>query len=200
MSAVKALARHHGGHVNDVLAAAVAGALRASLATPRDVRALVPAFIRGSDSDTGNHFGLAYLPLPLGEPSRALRVSGVKKEMDAIKSAPDATVAFVVLGAMGLASPALERLGIGLFTRKASLLVTNVPGPAGEVRIAGRAVRSMVVWAPTSGSIGLGFSLLTYDGALRLGVATDANLAVRPRALVEAFERELEAMRADAGL
>ena len=34
----------------------------------------------------------------------------------------------------------------------------------------------MVVWAPTSGSIGLGFSLLTYSGELRLGVAADAHL------------------------
>jgi diacylglycerol O-acyltransferase len=120
--------------------------------------------------------------------------------MDTIKSAPDATVAFMVLGAMGLASPTIERLGIELFTKKASMLITNVPGPAATVQIAGQDVSSMVVWAPTSGSIGLGFSLLTYAGELRLGVAADANLVSDPRELVALFEREIEAMRIDAGL
>lgn len=204
VSLVRALAKHSGGHVNDLLASAVAGAVRSYFtragATPRSVRALVPVFIRGNDSDTGNHFGMAYLPLPVEEASRALRLRAVKTEMDAIKSAPDATVAFVVLGAMGLASPTLEKFGIEMFTKKATMLITNVPGPAATVQIGGRDVTSMVVWAPTSGSIGLGFSLLTYDGELRLGVSADANLVGDPHALVDCFEQELEAMRADAKL
>lgn len=201
VSLIKALAKHHGGHVNDLLAAAVAGAVRSYLATPRAVRALVPVFIRAErGEDAGNNFGMAYLPLPVEEPSRVLRLKMVKKEMDTIKSAPDATVAFIVLGAMGLASPTLEKLGIELFTKKATMLITNVPGPAAKVQVAGQDVTSMVVWAPTSGSIGLGFSLLTYDGELRLGVAADRNLVRDPHALVSAFEQELEAMRTDAGL
>lgn len=197
---IKALAKKNGGHVNDLLASAVAGAVRGYLATPRTVRALVPVFIRGDDSDTGNHFGMAYLPLPVEEASRALRLRAVKTEMDAIKSAPDARVAFVVLGAMGLASPTLEKLGIELFTMKASMLITNVPGPAGTVQVGGQDVKSMVVWAPTSGSIGLGFSLLTYAGELRLGVSADKNLVADPHALVACFEQEIEAMREEAGL
>ncbi|MBI2390311.1 MAG: DUF1298 domain-containing protein [Deltaproteobacteria bacterium] len=197
---IKSLARAAGGHVNDLLAAAVAGAVRDHLADPRGVRALVPVFIRGDRGGAGNHFGLAYLPLPVDEPSRKARLRAVKKEMDTIKSAPDATVAFVVLGAMGLASPSLERFGIELFTKKASMLITNVPGPAATVRVADQDVTSIVVWAPTSGSIGLGFSLLTYAGELRLGVAADAGLLPDPHALVACFEREIDGMRAELGL
>jgi WS/DGAT/MGAT family acyltransferase len=207
LAAIKALAREQGGHVNDLLAAAVAGALRAYLPHPKEVRALVPVFLRGDEGgggdgfgEEGNHFGLAYLPLPVDRVDRADRVRAVRAGMDAIKSQPDATVAFVVLGAMGLASPRLERFGIELFTKKASMLVTNVPGPSGRVQVAGEDVTSMVVWAPTSGSIGLGFSLLTYAGELRLGVAADANLVPDAGALVACFERELDAMARDAGI
>jgi hypothetical protein len=197
---VKAIAKAHHGHVNDLLAAAVAGAVRAYLPEQKDTRALVPVFLRGDDGDEGNHFGMAYLPIPSGEPDRGARVRAVKREMDTIKNAPDATVAFVILGAMGLASPRLERIGIDIFTRKASMLVTNVPGPAGAVKLAGVDVRDMVVWAPTSGSIGLGFSLLTYAGELRLGVAADANCIPDAGALVTAFEQELDALAADVGI
>ena len=74
----------------------------------------------------------------------------------------------------------------------------RVIGP--RVQVGGRDVKSMVVWAPTSGSIGLGFSLLTYDGELRLGVSADTNLVSDPHELVAHFEQELDAMRAEANL
>lgn len=198
LPAIQSLARATGAHVNDLLSAAVAGAVRAYLGDPPPLRALVPVFLRDDIGGGGNHFGLVYLPLPVHVPSREGRTRAVKAAMDAIKAAPDTTVAFAVLGAMGLVSPTLERLGIDLFTCKASMLITNVPGPAGVVRVAGQEVRSIVVWAPTSGSLGLGFSLLTYAGELRLGVAADAGLVSDPQALVVAFEREIEAMRAQA--
>jgi hypothetical protein len=99
---------------------------------------------------------------------------------------------------MGMVSPAIERIGVGLFTGKATMLITNVPGPAGVVKLAGQEVTSMGVWAPTSGSLGLGFSLLTYAGELRLGVASDAGLIPDPQALVSAFEREIKAIQAGA--
>ncbi len=200
VATVKALARAHGGHVNDLLAAAVAGALRAHLPEPRRVRALVPVFLSGLGREEGNHFGLAYLSLPVDRADRAERIREARRAMDELKSQPDAAVAFAVLGAMGLASPRLERFGIGLFTRKATLLMTNVPGPTGRVQLAGEDVTSMVVWAPTSGSIGVGFSLLTYAGELRLGVAADAHRVSDPAALVACFEDELDAMARDAGL
>jgi hypothetical protein len=197
---IQALARATGGHVNDLLSSAVAGAVRAYLGDPPPLRALVPVFLRDEHGTGDNHFGLVYLPLPVHERSRDDRRRAVQAAMDTLKAAPDTTVAFMVLGAMGLLSPTLERVGIDLFTCKASMLITNVPGPAGTVQLGGQDVTSMVVWAPTSGSLGLGFSLLTYSGELRLGVAADEGLVPDPRALVACFEREIEAMQADGGV
>ena len=75
------------------------------------------------------------MAIVLGEnETRAVeRLSAVKKEMDAIKSAPDATVAFVVLGAMGLASPTLEKLGIRIVIYPQEMLAASVRAMRGAL-------------------------------------------------------------------
>lgn len=197
---VKSIASALGAKINDVLVACVAGALRTYMTSRggyRDelaVRAMVPVFLRnvGGDHELGNHFGLVFLDLPLREPDPLERVRLVKLRMDTIKSAPDAVVSLGVLGAMGVATTEIERIGVDLFTRKASVMITNVPGPPGELHLAGRALEHIMVWAPVSGHIGLGISLLSYNGEVRMGVAADTGRIPDPEALVAAFERDIE--------
>lgn len=197
---LKKVAKLHGAKLNDLLMAHLAGALREHLGehgrVPEELRALVPVYLQGraGDPELGNHFGLVFVPLPLGEAVPVARVRKLKSTMDALKTAEDALVALGVLGAMGLASEGIERLGIDIFTRKASLLVTNVPGPPSALHLAGRTLDSVMVWAPMSGSIGTGVSLLTYAGQLRVGVTCDARLVARPEAVVASFERQVQAM------
>ncbi len=201
---VKSIARALGCKVNDVLVASVAGALRSYLESRggyRDellVRAMVPVFLRnvGGDHELGNHFGLVFLDLPLREPDPLERVRLVKLRMDVIKAAPDAVVALGVLDAMGIASSEIERIGVDLFTRKASVMITNVPGPPSELHLAGRTLKNIMVWAPVSGHIGLGVSLLSYSGELRMGVTADVRRVPEPEALVALFEREIEMLHA----
>ncbi len=199
LASVKRVAARVEGKANDVLMGAVAGALRRYLDDAHgyspglELRAMVPVFLQGEHADggLGNHFGLVYVPLPLAGESAVERVRAMKREMDVIKAAPDAIVAFEVLAAMGVAAPEMERIGIDLFTRKASVMVTNIPGPPAVVHLSGRAVSDMMVWAPVSGHIAVGISLLSYGGAVRLGVATDASLVPRPARIVDAFHADL---------
>lgn len=204
LGTVKAAARAFGATVNDVLVSALTGALRSYLeehAGWRDgleLRALVPVFVRGraAEGDLGNHFGLVFLELPLGIADLKQRVGEVKRRMDAIKAQPDALVAIEVLAAMGVAASEIEHIGIDLFTRKATFMITNVPGPPEALHLAGRRLDSMMVWAPVSGHIGIGMSLLSYAGHVRLGVASDARRVSEPERIVQAFERELARLAA----
>ncbi len=197
---IQIAARRLGGKTNDLLMSAIAGALRAQLASrgaPVDdleIRALVPVYVhpKAAPEGFGNHFGLVFVPLAVGISDSLDRFREMKRRMDALKAAPDAVVALGVLGALGVASSQIEHVAIELFTGKASVMVTNVPGPKGQIRIAGKPLSSLVVWAPVSGQIGLGMSLMTYAGQARLGVSSDAGLIPEPEALVEAFEREVE--------
>jgi hypothetical protein len=201
---VKSIATALGAKVNDVLVASVTGALRAYMEARggyRDeltMRAMVPVFLRnvGGDHELGNHFGLVFLDLPLREPDPLERVRLVKLRMDVIKAAPDAMVSLGVLDAMGVASTEIERIGVDLFTRKASVMITNVPGPPAELHLADHALRNIMVWAPVSGHIGLGISLLSYNGEVRMGVAADTRRVPDPEALVAAFERDIELLHA----
>lgn len=201
LAAVRAIAARIGGKVNDVLMAACAGAMREDLIArghdiERDVRVLVPVHLPGgrASDGLGNHIGLVFVEMPIAVADRTARLATTKARMDAVKEQPDATVALAVLGAMGVASREIEHIGVQLFATKATALVTNVPGPLAEAHLAGHRIEAMMVWAPVSGGIGIGFSLLSYAGRVRLGVSSDAGLVADPRTLVEAFEREIDAM------
>ncbi|HTO97287.1 MAG TPA: WS/DGAT domain-containing protein [Myxococcales bacterium] len=202
LAAIEELAHREKATVNDVLMAALAGSLRSALertgALPsREVRALVPLYLRGR-ADAGNNFGLVYVTLPVGESTREGRICALKQRMAAVKATPTGPVAFEILRAFGVAGAAIERLGVGIFTSKASIMVTNVPGPKARVRIAGQPLQSMMTWAPTSGRLALSATLISYAGELRIGVAGDAHLAVDPAELVKGFEQELAAEAPEA--
>jgi diacylglycerol O-acyltransferase / wax synthase len=202
LGTLAAAAKRHGAKINDIVLAAAAGAARSYLRghghtiADEEVRALVPVFFQGTSSGEtlGNHFGLIYANLPIGLAEPASRLAETKRRMDAIKTSDEATVAFEVLGAMGLASADVERLGIDLFTRKATLMITNVPGPSRRLHFRGHPLADLVVWAPVSGQLGVGLSFITYAGAARIGVLTDARIVPEPMVLVEALEHELEAL------
>ena len=192
LARIEEQAHETGSSVNDVLMAALAGALRSTLPPPlAEVRALVPLYLRGSEAVPGNNFGLVFAKLPLTQGTREDRLAKLKKRMGFAKASPTAPLAFRILRAFGAAGVALERLGVLIFTSKASVMVTNVPGPQTPVRIAGRQVKSMVSWAPGSGFLALNATFLSYAGEVRVGIGGDAGLPLRAADLARAFEREL---------
>ena len=161
-----------------------------------EVRALVPVNIRSErERPLGNNFGMVYLPLPLSTEGARARLRETRRRMDEIKATPQALVALDVLGALGLVTNTVERLGLQLFSAKATALMTTLPGPTETVSVAGVPLSSMVVFAPASGQLGLCITNLSYAGAVRVGVSADAGLLPDPAALVRALEAEREALR-----
>jgi diacylglycerol O-acyltransferase / wax synthase len=151
----------------------------------------VPVFLRDlDDTGLGNHFGLVFLQLPVGLDDAEARFTAVKKSMDAIKGDDDATVAFAVLDAMGVASEELEHIGLEVFSRKASLLTSNVPGPSEARHLCGHRLTDISVWAPVSGSMGMGITAVSYAGQLRVTLHVDASLPVDAELLARALAEE----------
>jgi hypothetical protein len=202
LDALKRSAHALGATVNDVLLASTTAALRRYLLARGgvshglDVHAIVPVFLGGfaTDMPLGNHFGLVFIALPLGCSRSLGRVRVIKGRMDAIKASPEASVAFAILAAAGVAGAAIERSIVDIFTRKGSLMVTNVPGPPVPLVVAGRALESVVVWAPTAGHLALGVSFLSYAGMIRMGVVSDPAVVADPQAIVEELERDVAAL------
>ena len=197
---VKAICRAVGGTVNDVLLAAVTGALRryllgrGELVDGLDLRAAVPVNLRSPNEPPtlGNRFGLVFLSLPVGADDPLDRLYDLKQRMEAIKGSPEALVTVGVLHTMGLMASQLQDVGVSLFGSKATAVMTNVPGPRETIYLAGAPVRELMFWVPQSGRLGLGVSILSYAGQVRLGVATDVGLIPDPDAIIGAFQAEFE--------
>jgi WS/DGAT/MGAT family acyltransferase len=201
---VKAAGLQVGGTINDVLVAAAAGALRRYLASRGDdvegldVRATVPVNLRPLDEAhrLGNQFGLVFLALPLGVEEPAERLAEVKRRMDELKSSLQPVVAFGVLTAVGYVPGPLQPMTIQFFGSKASLVLSNVPGPRERLYLAGEPLARTMFWVPQSGRLGLGVSILSYAGEVMVGVASDAGLVPDPAAIVDAFQAEVKALTA----
>ena len=160
---------------------------------------MVPFNLRPLDeplpSTLGNEFGLVYLPLPVGIRRTRDRLAAVKRAMDEIKDSPEGAIAYGILGLVGLTPVEIEKLVVDLFTSKSSMVVTNVPGPKQPIYLAGTRVRGVLVWAPTSGSVAMSVSILSYDGRVTVGVMADAHLVPDPGRIADGFERELGRLR-----
>lgn len=197
---VKIVGRALGGTVNDVLLACAAGALRSYLlAHGSDVdglqiRASVPVNLRksGGTTELGNHFGLVFVPLPIGVAHPLERLIAVRDAMRELKQSRQAMVTFGLLSALGVAPVSMQKPAFEMLSRKATLVATNVPGPSKALFLNGAAIEEMMFWVPQTGSIGLGISLLSYNGRVHFGVVADAHLVPNPQEIVQRFAPELE--------
>ena len=77
------------------------------------------------------------------------------------------------------------------FSNKASGILTNVPGPREPLYFAGSEIKNIMFWVPRAGDVGLGVSILSYNGKVSVGIAADEGLMPDGEALLEGFEGEL---------
>ena len=200
----KAVGRVTGSTINDVLMAALAGALRRYLVARGElhpelsVRGVIPVNLRPQSEAhrLGNRFGLVFLPLPLGIEDPLERLFETRARMRALKQSPEAPAIFELLWAIGAAPRRLFDLVQDIFATKATLVVTNVAGPRAPISIAGSSIRQAMFWVPSAGHLGLGVSLLSYAGEVWLGVQADARLIPVPDEILDAFSAEVDALLA----
>ena len=91
-----------------------------------------------------------------------------------------------------MAPTAVQGLALDLFSRKATVVATNVPGPPQTLYLAGCALREMMFWVPQTGSIGVGISILSYNGRVHFGLIADAKLIPDPDSVIQRFGSEFD--------
>lgn len=200
---VKMVGRALEGTVNDVLLTLVAGALRrylqdqGSYTDGLHIRALVPVNLRAMDAplELGNRFGLTFPTLPVGAADIHERFIETRRYMNEIKNSPEAVVAYGVLNALGMTPVDIESVFLDFFGSKSSMVLTNVPGPQVQLYLAGSPMREVMAWVPQSAGLGMGISLISYNGGVMIGVTTDEGLVPQPDQIVENFYIEFEALK-----
>jgi WS/DGAT/MGAT family acyltransferase len=197
---IKAVGKALGCSVNDLLLSSVAGALRTYLAERDDplegveVRALVPVNMRSQadEGKLGNRFGLVTLLLPVYVENPFERAFEVRRRMNELKGSYQPVVALGVLAATGLAPKFVQDIVLDILANKASAVMTNVPGPSQPLYMAGTHLAQQMVWVPQSGDIGIGVSILSYNGKVQFGLVTDRHFVTDPENIVSRFQPEFE--------
>ena len=198
LAAIRDLGHAHGGTVNDVVLAAVAGALRILLAARGEqlgeVTITVPVAARraATGGELGNQIGIMPVTVPttgdLG--TRVTQTAEITRERKA--RARGASAALFVPAFLLLARTGLLRWYAN-HQRVVQTFVTNLRGPEDPLTFGGAAVRAIIPIPSTTGNVTVTFAAASYAGALRITILSDPARTPDAPALAAALRQELSA-------
>lgn len=201
---IKKIKTATGTTVNDVLMSCLSLALRRyfqkkGVANPADFTASVPVDVRSPASWKElvfeNKFSLVF-------PKLAVATDGVLKQLYETKARMDQTKVsgeflasgFVISLSNELFPEFFIRKMNTLITKKASCVLSNVPGPQHKLTVKGRDLKYMIFWPPQKDNIGVGLSIFTYAGQLIVGVQGDVSVLSDPEIITEEFGNAVKEM------
>jgi diacylglycerol O-acyltransferase / wax synthase len=202
LSALRAVAHAHDATINDVVLAAVAGALHRLLRyrgeTVGTLVVSVPVSARRSASATvlGNQSGVMPVPLPLTGDSlhRLDAIAEITRDRKA--STPGASA--VILGP---AFRGLARLGVFEWfidrQRLVNTFVTNLRGPDARLSFLGAPVTDVIAISLIAGNVTVAFTVFSYAGTLEVTAIADPDHCPDLPILVRELQRELDNLVAD---
>jgi diacylglycerol O-acyltransferase len=178
LDAAKAVAHAHGGKVNDLVLALVAGGLRALLLKRGEpihgveLLASVPVSLR-HDSRMGNEVGAIIVRLAIDAVDADARLDAVVRAAamaKRVQSAATGTLVWSLLARTGLIRMLSRR------QRFVNLFVTNVAGPPSPVDVLGARLLDVIPITLIAGNCTLSFAALSYNGCLAITAVADADL------------------------
>lgn len=174
LASAKTVAHAHGGTVNDVVLAAVAGGARRLLASRGELRrgmvlkASVAAAARdpGDLAPTGNRAAIMVMPLPVSEPDPGRRLAQIALATRERKHYPPTQPAGrFAQRAMVWAMPR---------QRLVNLLISNLPGPPQPRYLAGAQILELFQVGVVQGNLTVAIGVLSYAGQLNFTILGDA--------------------------
>jgi diacylglycerol O-acyltransferase len=214
LASLRAVAHAREATINDVLLAVVGGALREYLSArgelpPPPLLAAMPVSLReGGDTrmNTQATMAQASLATDIGEP--LARLQAIREAAGAAKALsrelrPAFDLTLPSIGMPWLLSAAAALYGAGRLAERlpllANVVVSNVPGPAVPLYIAGARLRN---WWPLSiveHGLGLNITVLRYGDSLECGLVAAQRLVPDPAPLAQALHDALAELAAAVG-
>jgi WS/DGAT/MGAT family acyltransferase len=163
---------------NDVVLTIVSGAMHrwhtSRGSDVRELRALVPVSIRGTEEHTlGNRIGLLAVALPIGEPNPIVRLHIIQQRMGEIKA--DQRARMYPLMARAITALPL-RVAEGILrqqTSRTNFVCTNVAGPQHPCYFAGEVIERIYAYAPLVGDHPVAIALYSYRDTICVGLDID---------------------------
>lgn len=185
--------------LNDVLLAMVSGALR-SLDIGGGTRPMVAAMPIGAVDDAqrprwwGNHVSNGFVGLADHIASPTARLQQIHRATEAAKAVHRRQGPRTIARWARLLTPSLVRTYrwfLGVLGRGApiNVIVSNVRGPADAIAVGPHTVGRLVSFGPLVDRVGLNVTAWSYDGAIALGIHTDASQVDDAQRVADAIER-----------
>ena len=183
---VKTIGAFHAATVNDVVLAAITAGFRALLIARGEdladtvVRTLVPVSVR-THTERGqfdNRVSALFPELPVAVADPVERLVAIREQMEARKRAGEADGGTAIMALGELAPSVLLSIGEHRAATAAGqhivqTVATNVPGAPHTLYLAGRRLQEVFPIVPLGLSVRIGIAIVSYDGALNLGVTGD---------------------------
>jgi WS/DGAT/MGAT family acyltransferase len=198
------LKRAYGVTVNDIVLASITGALRRYCEQQgidpdelKRVRALVPVDNReAGDTRLGCNVSSMFIDLPVDEPDLHRRVVRIYQRSQRLKELDVAEGANLWARVTSMIPTSLLRATSWFQFRglmgSASLLVSNVRGPATPFYSLGAEVEEIYPYFGVQDNLGLNIVLVSYNGGLMIGVAADPELVPDLGAFAELLPKAFE--------
>jgi diacylglycerol O-acyltransferase len=210
LAEVQAVRRAQGVTLNDLVLAAVAGALRrypdpAGPGQGVHPRALVPASTHGPApaAEVENRFSILLADLPLSVEGPLDRLQWVHAEMERRKRSAESSVGSLLLAVSDVVPGWLiRRLAPSILGRQpvVNLAVTNLPGTTQPLYLLGARMREVYPFVTVIGNIAMIVGVISYADSLGIGITVDPDVIPDPDrfagALAAAFD---ELVQADGG-
>jgi diacylglycerol O-acyltransferase len=172
-----------GGTVNDVVLAAVTGALgrymraRGLDTEGLELRAMVPVSVRAAEEHgaLGNRVATMMAPLPVWCEDPKQRLGLISESMGDLKQSGQAVGAEMLTKLTDFAPPTIAAQAARLSSRQRffNLVVTNVPGPQFPLYLMGREMLSTVPMVPLAERQAICVGIMSYNGQLNFGLIGD---------------------------
>ena len=182
-------AHAHGGTINDVLLAAVAGGAhrllesRGELVPGLDLHVSVPASIRRPGESGGNRVGIRVVSVPVSDPDPASRLTTIAS----------LNAAWRDLSPLRPNGRFMQRWAVRLMARQRliNMVVSNMPGPPLPLTFEAAPVREVFQLSLLQGNCAIGVGALSYAGQLNLDVVADADLVPDARVFADGIAEAL---------
>jgi diacylglycerol O-acyltransferase / wax synthase len=172
-----------GGTINDVVLAAVAGALgrymraRGHSTAGVELRAMVPVSVRSADQRgaLGNQVTTMMAPLPVWCEDPVRRLHLVTESMGDLKQSKQAMGATLLTQLADFAPTTIAGQAARLQSRQRffNLVVTNIPGPQFPLFLMGRRMLRVFPMVPLAKRQALCVGIMSYDGQVNFGLIGD---------------------------
>ena len=183
LAELKRIKNAAGGTVNDVVVAAVAGALgrfmraRGHATAGVELKAMIPISVRHQDQrgTLGNRVSAMYAPLPVGIEDAAERLHAVTASMGDLKESKQAVGASLLSDLADFAPPTIMNQAGRLQSRQRffNMVVTNVPGPQFPLYLMGRELEAIFPMVPLAKKQAVCFGIMSYNGQVNFGLTAD---------------------------